>query len=59
MFRCPEVRLQPRLVGKEANGVHDATFQASMKCYVDVRKDLYSNVVLSGGATMFSGIGGG
>jgi actin len=28
-----------------------------MKCDVDIRKDLYGNVVLSGGSTMFPGIG--
>ena len=27
-----------------------------MKCDVDIRKDLYSNFVLSGGTTMFDGI---
>ena len=27
-----------------------------MKCDVDMRKDLYSNIVLSGGSTMFPGI---
>jgi len=27
-----------------------------MKCDVDVRKDLYNNIVLSGGTTMFPGI---
>lgn len=27
-----------------------------MKCDVDIRKDLYSNIVLSGGTTMFEGI---
>ena len=26
-----------------------------MKCDVDIRKDLYANVVLSGGTTMFPG----
>merc|ERR1712032_929117 len=56
-FRCPEVLFQPSLIGKEAAGVHDATFQSITKCDVDIRKDLYSNVVLSGGATMFAGIG--
>ncbi|KAK7254159.1 actin-like protein [Aureococcus anophagefferens] len=29
-----------------------------MKCDVDIRKDLYSNIVLSGGTTMYPGIGG-
>jgi len=56
-FRCPEVLFQPSLIGKEASGIHDTTFQSIMKCDVDIRKDLYSNVVLSGGTTMFTGIG--
>jgi len=56
-FRCPEVLFQPSFVGKEASGIHDTTFQSIMKCDVDIRKDLYANVVLSGGTTMFSGIG--
>jgi len=56
-FRCPEVLFQPSFVGKEASGVHDTTFQSIMKCDVDIRKDLYANVVLSGGSTMFPGIG--
>jgi len=56
-FRCPEVLYQPSLVGKEASGIHDTTFQSIMKCDVDIRKDLYGNIVLSGGTTMFAGIG--
>merc|ERR1719421_1116613 len=56
-FRCPEVLFQPNLIGKESAGIHDTTFQSIMKCDVDIRKDLYANVVLSGGTTMFSGTG--
>merc|ERR1719265_1096439 len=56
-FRCPEVLFQPSFVGKEASGIHDTTFQSIMKCDVDIRKDLYANIVLSGGTTMFTGIG--
>merc|ERR1712014_441659 len=52
-FRCPEVLFQPSFIGKEASGIHDTTFQSIRKCDVDIRKDLYSNVVLSGGTTMF------
>jgi len=55
-FRCPEVLFQPNLIGKEASGIHDCTFQTIMKCDVDIRRDLYANVVLSGGTTMFPGI---
>nr|ADU24824.1 actin [Dinophysis caudata] len=56
-FRCPEVLFQPSFIGKEASGIHDTTFQSIMKCDVDIRKDLYANVALSGGTTMFAGIG--
>lgn len=56
-FRCPEVLFQPSLIGKEAMGIHDTTFQSIMKCDVDIRRDLFSNVVLSGGSTMMPGIG--
>mmetsp|Transcript_18715 Transcript_18715/g.57568 ORF Transcript_18715/g.57568 Transcript_18715/m.57568 type:complete len:378 (-) Transcript_18715:351-1484(-) len=56
-FRCPEVLFQPSFIGKEASGIHDCTFQTIMKCDVDIRKDLYSNIVLSGGTTMYPGIG--
>jgi actin-related protein len=55
-FRCPEVLFQPSFIGKEAAGIHDTTFQTIMKCDVDIRRDLYGNVVLSGGTTMFPGI---
>ena len=27
-----------------------------MKCDIDIRKELYTNIVLSGGTTMYSGI---
>jgi len=56
-FRCPEVLFQPSFIGKEASGIHDCTFQTIMKCDVDIRKDLYANIVLSGGTTMFPGVG--
>jgi len=55
-FRCPEVLFQPSMIGKEASGIHDCTFQTIMKCDVDIRKDLYANIVMSGGTTMFPGI---
>lgn len=55
-FRCPEVLFQPSFIGKEASGIHDCTFQTIMKCDVDIRKDLYANIVLSGGTTMYPGI---
>jgi len=55
-FRCPEVLFQPAFIGKEQNGVHRLTFDSIMKCDVDIRKDLYKNIVISGGTTMFEQI---
>jgi len=55
-FRCPEVLFQPSFIGLEDSGIHDTMFQTIMKCDVDIRKDLYANIVLSGGTTMFTGI---
>jgi actin-related protein len=55
-FRCPEVLFQPALLGLESPGIHETTFNSVMKCDVDVRRDLFANVVLSGGTTMFPGL---
>ncbi|KAG8097967.1 hypothetical protein GUJ93_ZPchr0013g34854 [Zizania palustris] len=55
-FRCPEVLFQPSFIGMEAAGIHETTYNSIMKCDVDIRKDLYGNIVLSGGTTMFPGI---
>jgi len=55
-FRCPEVLFKPSLIGKEATGIHDTMYNTIMKCDVDIRKDLYANIVLSGGTTMYPSI---
>jgi len=55
-FRCPEVLFQPSFIGKEARGIDATLYQTVMKCDVDIRSDLYSNIVLSGGSTMYDGL---
>jgi len=55
-FRCPEVLFQPNMTGMEQEGIHKLTFSSIMKCDVDIRKDLYANIVMSGGTTMFENI---
>jgi len=55
-FRTPEVLFQPSFIGKEAAGIHQLTYDSIMKCDVDIRRDLYTNIVLSGGTTMFTDI---
>jgi actin beta/gamma 1 len=55
-FRGPEALFQPSFLGMEISGIHETTYNSIMKCDIDIRKDLYSNVVLSGGTTMYPGI---
>ncbi|KAF8167039.1 actin family [Mycena galopus ATCC 62051] len=54
-FRSPEALFKPSMLGLEAAGIHHMAFHSIMKCDVDLRRDLYANVVLSGGSTMFPG----
>ena len=55
-FRCPEALFQPSFLGLEAAGIHETTYNSIMKCDLDIRKDLYGNIVMSGGSTMYPGI---
>ncbi|KAG9400325.1 Actin, aortic smooth muscle [Aphanomyces cochlioides] len=54
--RAPEVLFKPWLIGKEAPGIHESLLSTISKCDIDTRRDLYSNVVLSGGNTLFHGL---
>jgi actin, other eukaryote len=45
-FRAPEALFQPSVLGLESGGIHVTTFNSIMKCDVDVRKDLYGNIVM-------------
>ena len=55
-FRCPEALFKPSMIGLEADGFHNLTYKSVQKCDIDVRRDLFSNIVLSGGTTMFKGL---
>jgi len=55
-FRCCELLFKPNFIGLEITGIHETTFNSIQKCDIDIRKDLYGNIVLSGGTTMFKGL---
>lgn len=55
-FRCPEALFDPTIVGKESEGIHMHTFKTIMSCDIDLRKDLFANIVFSGGTTMYPGL---
>ncbi|XP_043968128.1 actin-5-like [Gambusia affinis] len=53
---CPEGLFKPQLIEMEAAGVQDTIHSSIMRCEVDVRRDLFSTILLSGGSTLFPGI---
>ncbi|CAL5430901.1 unnamed protein product [Camellia sinensis] len=55
-IQCTEVLFQPLMIGIDVAGIHETIFNSIMKCDVRIRNDLYKNIVLSGGSTMFQGI---
>ena len=52
----PEALFQPSLLYMGFVSIPDLCYDSVMKCDPDLRSDLYSNIVLSGGNTMFPGI---
>ena len=52
-FKSPEILFQPLLVGVDQAGIHELTYNAAVKCDVDIRKQLFGNIILSGGNTIF------
>lgn len=55
LFRAPELLFDPSLIGLEYPGVHDVLNNAIMKSDLDLRRTLYSHIVLAGGSTLFKG----
>ena len=55
-FLAPECFFNPGVLGKELPPLDDIIVGAIGECEVDLRRELYSNIILSGGSTMFPGI---
>ena len=57
-FRATEILFTPKEGGFDhLEGVHKYCYDSVQKCDVDVRKDLFQNIILSGGSTLFEGMG--
>lgn len=54
-WKCPEALFNPSMVGLESMGVSGLIWDSISRCDIDVRTTLLSNIVLSGGSTMFPG----
>lgn len=55
LFRCAEALFQPQLYGQKSRGVHEMMEKSILKSDEKMHKNLYTNIVLSGGSTMFPG----
>lgn len=55
-FHCPEALFKPSLIGIDGYGVQEAIYKSIMRCNVGFHKDFYTNIVLTGGNTMYRGI---
>ena len=53
---CCEILFDPSLTGRELKGIHQILTDSIQKSEIDVRNDMYSNIVLSGGTTMIKGL---
>jgi centractin len=56
-FRAPEILFDPERIGLEYQGVHQIVVEAIARTDMDLRKSLYSSIVLSGGSTLTKGFG--
>lgn len=58
-LKCPEALFRPNFLNlpePNVKGLHDECCASIQQIDVEIRKDLYSNIILSGGNTMFEGL---
>ncbi|MDI1485487.1 MAG: centractin- actin- protein of the dynactin complex [Ramalina farinacea] len=56
-WRAPELLFDPEIIGSEYPGVHQIVVDAINRTDMDLRKNLFGNIVLSGGSTLTKGFG--
>lgn len=55
-FEAPEILFNPGLIDRESAGLSEMLFGVINAADVDLRPELYKNIVLSGGTTMYPGL---
>ena len=56
-FKCPEAIFQPSLLGMDKlNGVQHFLKNSIMKCDIEIKQEMFTNIILSGGNTMYPGM---
>lgn len=57
-FGASEILFQPHLIGREYSGVHECIKNSIDRVDVDLRRRLYSTVLVTGGSSLFKGFCG-
>lgn len=55
-IRTPECLFNPSMLGLDIPGIHKSIHECIQKSDIDLRRELYENITLSGGTTMFEGL---
>ena len=55
-FTCPEMLFNAGLEGKKTRGIHQIAWDAVQECDLDIRKEVFRNLVLAGGNSMYTGL---
>eukprot|EP00002_Diphylleia_rotans_P034389 TRINITY_DN7378_c0_g1_i1.p1 TRINITY_DN7378_c0_g1~~TRINITY_DN7378_c0_g1_i1.p1 ORF type:complete len:1864 (-),score=413.33 TRINITY_DN7378_c0_g1_i1:109-5700(-) len=55
-FRAPEILFKPSFIGMESSGLQDIIYSSIMSTEPQLRNDLFKNIILSGGSSMFEGL---
>lgn len=52
----PEIMFDPEKIGIKEPGIHQCCFKSIMKTNTEIRPEMFSNIVLAGGNTLFEGM---
>ena len=54
-FMATEALFNPSYIGMSCQGIQDNAYYSVIKCDIDIKRNLFANIVLSGGSTLFPG----
>ena len=56
LFKCTEMLFNPQLYNLDFDGIHKCIYDSIKKCDITDHHKLFSNILLSGGSSLFKGI---
>ena len=52
-YSIPEAIFDPRKINLDQDGIHEIVFKSILKSNSDIREEIFKNIVLAGGNTLF------